>query len=179
MRFDSVVKIDESAQLEFAVGVILALCSVMPRLHQGTDNPSGLLCPRGHAVGLGAVDFGELLADAISFASLYESMVVSAFIVFTVIGIGVVDWVRALRQHVLDQELGGTALGFIGQDVGVKLAGKVVNGDKQVFPRPGRRLAFGQGQALGVEMDEFARIGFVVSLGLAFQAFLDGLFHLG
>jgi len=28
-------------------------------------------------------------------------------------------------------------------------------------------------------MDEFARIGLVVSLGLAFQAFLDGLLDLG
>lgn len=54
----------------------------MAHLDQGSDNPFGI------TVGLGTVDLGELLADTVSVASLYESMAVSAFIRFTVVGVG-------------------------------------------------------------------------------------------
>ena len=144
-----------------AVGIVFELCLAVPHRHQGADDPFGL------AVGLGAVDLGEFLPDAVGLARLGEGMVVGAFIFFAVVGIGIVDLVRTLCQHLVDQELGGAVLGLVEQDVGVKLTGEVVYGDKQVLPRLGRRLAFEQRQALGVERGEFARIGFIVALGLA------------
>lgn len=173
MWFDGVIEVDETVQLQLSVEVILEFGFHMPHLHQGADDPFGL------AIGLRAVDLGELLADAVGFTGFGESVVVSALVFLAVVGIGVIDLVRALRQHVADEELGGAVLGLVGQDAGIKLAGKVVDGDEQVFPGLGWRLAFEQRQALGVKMDEFARIGLVVSLGLAFQAFLDGLLDLG
>ena len=85
----------------------------MPHFHQGTDDPFGL------AVGLWAVDLGELLADVVAFASLDKGMLVSAPVLLAVVGVGVVDLVRALGNDVADQELGGAVLGLVGQDVGV------------------------------------------------------------
>lgn len=76
--------------------------------------------------------------------------------------------------------MGGAVLGLIGQDAGLEFPGEVVNGDKQVFPRLGWRLALEQRQALGVEKDEFAAgVRLVIMLDLALQALLDGLLDLG
>ena len=73
----------------------------MPHLHQGTDDAFGL------AVGLGPVDLGELLADAVAFAGLDEGVAVGALVFLAVVGVGVFNLIRALLEHVVDQEMGG------------------------------------------------------------------------
>ena len=173
MGFDRVVKVNEAHQLDMAVLSVLEYLLAMPHVHQGTDDPFRL------AVGLWTVDAGELLADALLFAGLDEGMPVSPPVFLAVVRVGIVKLVRALGDHVVGEEAGGTVLGLVGQDVGIQLTGEVVNGDKQVFPGLGGRLALKQRQPLGVEMDQLARIGLVVAPRLAFQALLDGLFDLG
>jgi len=59
--FDGVIEVDETVQLQLSVEVILEFGFHMPHLHQGADDPFGL------AIGLRAVDLGELLADAVGF----------------------------------------------------------------------------------------------------------------
>ncbi len=112
--------------------IVLKSLLTMPHLHQGTDHALGL------AVGLGPVDLGEFLADALLLAGLDEGMLVGAFVFFAIVGVSVIDLVRALCQDIVDQELGGAALGLVGQDIGVQLPGEVVDGDEQVFPGLGR-----------------------------------------
>jgi hypothetical protein len=75
-----------------SVGVILKFGSAMPHFHQSTDDSFGL------AVGLGPVDLSKLLADTMGFASLDESRVLSAFILFAIVGISVINLVRTLRE---------------------------------------------------------------------------------
>lgn len=84
-----------------------------------------------------------------------------------------------MGDNIIDQELGGAVLGLVGQDADIQIPGEVINRHEQVFPGLSRGLAFEQGQTLGVEMDQFARIGLVVSPGFAFQPVLDRLFDLG
>lgn len=79
MRLDGVVEIDESSQLELAVGIDLKPGLVVPHLHQGADKAVGL------AVGLGLVNLGELLADAVGLAGLEEGVAVGALILFAVV----------------------------------------------------------------------------------------------
>ncbi|MEQ1558690.1 MAG: hypothetical protein ABL933_07080 [Methyloglobulus sp.] len=93
----------------------------MPHLHQGRDHALGF------AVGLGSVDFGELLADALLLAGFDEGMIVGALILLAIVGVSVIDLVRALGDDVIHQELGGAALGLVRQDVGVQLPGEVVD----------------------------------------------------
>ncbi len=61
-------------------------------------------------------------------------MAVSAPVLLAVVGVSVVDLVRALGNDVADQNLGDAILGLVRQDAGVKLAGEVVHSDEQVFP---------------------------------------------
>ena len=169
MRLDGVVKIDEAAQLKFPVGAVFEFNLIVPHVHQGTDHSLGL------TIGLGSVHLGEFLADAMALAGHDKSMAVSALIFLAVVGIGVIDLVRALGENCVDEEMGGAVLGLVGQNVGVKLSGKIVDSNKEVFPGLCRRLPLKQRQTFRVEMDEFPGIGFIVALSLALHFGICGV----
>ncbi len=93
----------------------------MSHFHQGAEVVLGL------AVGLWLIDFGEFLDDTVAFTSLNEGILVGAHVLLAVIGVGVVDLVRALGNYAAGQELGGTVLGLVRQEV--------IDGDEQVLPK--------------------------------------------
>ncbi len=145
----------------------------MPHLHEGADDPLGF------AVGLWPVNLGEFLADVMRLAGHGKSVDVGTPVLLAVVRVRVFNLVRALRQHVVDEKMAGAVLGLVWQDVGVQFAGEVVDGDEQVFPGRRGRLSLEQWQTLGIEVDEFAGVGFVIAPGGALQLVLDGLLNLG
>ncbi len=94
---------------------------VMPHFHEGADNPFGL----------GAVDLGEFLTGALLRAGFDKGVLVGALYRYR--SNRSQNLIGALRQHIIDQELGGTVLGLVRQDVGVKLPGEAVDSNNRYF----------------------------------------------
>lgn len=82
MGFDGVVKVDEAPQLQPTFVIVLELDFLVPHFHQGADDPLGL------AVGLWAVDLGELLPDAVGLAGVDECVAVGAPVFLAIVPSG-------------------------------------------------------------------------------------------
>jgi cytochrome b subunit of formate dehydrogenase len=87
--------------LAFPVSIILELCTVLPHLHQGTDNPFCLLALEGMLLVWGRL----ILVNFWPTPSVLQVFTKAWLLVpytIAVVGIGVIDLVRALRQQVID-----------------------------------------------------------------------------
>jgi len=131
---DAVVVVEEPFEFGFSMrrGVKSAL--VVPEIHERFDDPLGL------AVGFGITQPGETLLDPVLRTELHQGMMRWVpFILLAVVGIVLLDGIRALLQDLL-QKGPGRDLGLVRQDGRVKFPGEVVNGHEEVFPALRRLL---------------------------------------
>ena len=134
MGTNAVVIVEEPLEFRFAMRRGVKPGLVAPEIHERFDDPLGL------AVGFGIAHPGEALFDPVLRTELHKGMMRGVpFVLLAVVGIVLLDGVRALLQDLL-QKGPGRDLGLVRQDGRVKFPGEVVNGHEEVFPALRRLL---------------------------------------
>ena len=167
MRFHGIVEVNETDKLNASIGIVFKASLCVPHVHQSADDPFGL------TVGLRTIDAGKLLPDTVLPASFNESMIVSSFKFLAVIGISIIDLIRTLGNDSGHEKASGAVLSFIGENIGIQLPGEIIDGHKPILARFIGGLPFQEWKSLGIEVNEFARVRFVIALGSALETFLD------
>lgn len=169
MGLHTVVVVHEAHQGTFTHAVAVEALAGIPLLHERPDNPFGL------AVGLGRADFGKALLNPGFATGAHEVMfAVAAFVLGAVVGQDALNGVGALTEYRL-QEAGGTPAAFVRVDTSLEFTAKVVNGHKQVFSLAfvPFALAFEPRQAFGIQVEQLARVVFLVADGLLLELSLN------
>ena len=113
MGFDGVVEVNETDKLNTAVRGVFKGNLTVPHFHEGADDALGF------AVSLRAIDAGKLLTDAVLRTYFDESVIGSPFKFLAIIGVGIVDLIRALGDDGFSEEMCGAVLSFVRKNPGI------------------------------------------------------------
>ena len=129
MGTDAIIGVQEPLELRVSMRRGIKAGFLVPELHNGIDDPLGL------AGGSGVAHPGEALLDVVLGTQQHKRMLSGiTLVLFPVIGIGVLNSIGAFITHLV-QKFSGRVLGVIRQYGCIQLPAKIINGDKQVYPR--------------------------------------------
>ena len=113
MGFDGVVEVNETDKLNTAVSGVFKTEFVVPHVHERANHVLGF------AVSLRAIDASKLLTDIVLGACFDERVTGGPLKFLAVIGVGIVDLIRALGDDGFYEEMRSAVLGFIRENRGI------------------------------------------------------------